>query len=392
MTQSNAKLFNNVGHALERLGRNSEALEYFEAAAKVQPDDVGAHINVGRALNSLGRLDDAEEAYEQAKALMPAPRRGEVYHTKVIPSHLSVYVNLAVLVARNDSRLEEADTLYRQAISMRGDYAQAYINRGDVLVRMNRSQEAVQVYRDALGFAADNPDLLYNLGAVLAGLNEPNEALQYWDLALKHNPSHHQTLLSSALLIQDLGMSELYPLAISRLKSIAKSAMADEKVFFNLGMLSMDEGLEAEAERWFKQSVRVSPNFRPALFNLALLLSDAGRASEVEPLLRTLLRTHPEHVKGLMLLADLQVSHLGQLEEAERTYNKVLRLDPKNLQAKHNLCVVMAESGRLRLAADCLRAAAAAAPQKGAEYVVRHLRAVEAKLKEQEDQQQASLD
>ena len=46
---------------------------------------------------------------------------------------------------RDPSRLEEADSLYQQAISMRSDYVQAYINRGDVLLKLNRSDEAQEV-------------------------------------------------------------------------------------------------------------------------------------------------------------------------------------------------------------------------------------------------------
>ncbi len=42
----------------------------------------------------------------------------------VASGHLGVYLDLALLVARNESRLEEADALYRQAISMREDYVQ----------------------------------------------------------------------------------------------------------------------------------------------------------------------------------------------------------------------------------------------------------------------------
>ena len=60
---NNAKLWNNVGHALESKGKFDEALKFFGHAARVQPDDVGAHINVGRTLNNLGRLEEAEKVY-----------------------------------------------------------------------------------------------------------------------------------------------------------------------------------------------------------------------------------------------------------------------------------------------------------------------------------------
>lgn len=44
VTKHNAKLYNNVGHALEAQKRYKEALNYFLEAVQVQPDDVGAHM------------------------------------------------------------------------------------------------------------------------------------------------------------------------------------------------------------------------------------------------------------------------------------------------------------------------------------------------------------
>ena len=72
-------------------------------------------------------------------------------------------MNLANLIAKNATRLEEADLLYRQAISMRADYTQAYINRGDVLIKLNRTKEAQEVYERALFYDSNNPDIYYNV-------------------------------------------------------------------------------------------------------------------------------------------------------------------------------------------------------------------------------------
>jgi tetratricopeptide (TPR) repeat protein len=163
INKRNAKLYNNVGHALEGQAKYSEALEYFLKAVEVQPDDIGAHMNVGRTYNNLNKYELAEKAFYRAKDLLPRPRPGERYQARVAPSHLNVFLNLANLIARNKSRLEEADALYRQAISMRADYTQAYINRGDVLIKMNRTREAQEVYEKALQFDSSNPDIYYNV-------------------------------------------------------------------------------------------------------------------------------------------------------------------------------------------------------------------------------------
>ena len=152
----------------------------------------------------------------------------------------------------------------------------------------------------------------------------------------------------------------------------------NERVYFNLGMLSMDNKDPTSAEKWFRKAVDVKPDFRSALFNLALLLSETGRAMEGAPFLKTLLWHNPDHVKGLILLGDLYVNHLHDLPAAERCYRHILRVDPDNIQALHNLCVVMVEAGDLPLARDCLRDTLDRAPHE--EYIAKHLSIVEERL------------
>lgn len=168
VNRRNAKLFNNVGHALESDERYGEALNFFHTAVSVQVDDVGAHINVGRTYNHLKMFKEAEEAYLKAKSLLPKAKPGESYQARIAPNHLNVFLNLANLISKNHTRLEEADMLYRQAISMRADYTQAYINRGDILIKLNRTKEAQEVYERALLYDSTNPDIYYNVSTFLS--------------------------------------------------------------------------------------------------------------------------------------------------------------------------------------------------------------------------------
>jgi tetratricopeptide (TPR) repeat protein len=163
VNKRNAKLFNNVGHALESEGKFDDALKYFQAAVKVQKDDIGGWINVGRTYNHLKSYKEAENAYLIAKSLLPKAKPGESYQARIAPNHLNVFLNLANLISKNVTRLEEADSLYRQAISMRSDYTQAYINRGDILIKLNRTKEAQEVYERALLYDSSNPDIYYNV-------------------------------------------------------------------------------------------------------------------------------------------------------------------------------------------------------------------------------------
>ena len=57
----NGKVYNNLGHELERKGNYTFAEQMFRRASETQPDDVGAFINLGRVLKQQGRLEEAEE-------------------------------------------------------------------------------------------------------------------------------------------------------------------------------------------------------------------------------------------------------------------------------------------------------------------------------------------
>jgi len=202
--------------------------------------------------------------------------------------------------------------LYRQAISMRSDYTQAYINRGDILLKLNRTKEAQEVYERALFYDSTNADIYYNLGVVLLEQGRHNQALAYLNKALEYDPDHSQALLNSAMLIQESGSTHLRQLALERLHKIVSSGQVNERVYFNLGMLSMDGRDLTNAELWFRKAIEVKPDFRSALFNLALLLSDSDRPLEAAPFLHQLIAK----LRNLNMLTGSQVS---QLERHART-------------------------------------------------------------------------
>ncbi|XP_018562802.1 transmembrane and TPR repeat-containing protein CG4050-like [Anoplophora glabripennis] len=378
VNQRNAKLFNNVGHALESQGNFQEALKFFKTAVSVQEDDVGAHINVGRTYNHLKMFKEAEEAYLKAKSLLPKAKPGESYQARIAPNHLNVFLNLANLISKNSTRLEEADMLYRQAISMRADYTQAYINRGDILIKLNRTKEAQEVYERALLYDSNNPDIYYNLGVVFLEQGKASQALAYLDKALEFDPEHEQALLNSAILLQEFGRPELRKIARERLLKLLGKDADNERVHFNLGMLAMDEKNIEEAEHWFRRAVHLKADFRSALFNLALLLADDQRPLEAAPFLNQLVKHHPDHVKGLILLGDIYINNIKDLDAAENCYRRILELDPGNIQGLHNLCVVHVERGKLLDAQSCLQEAHRLAPEE--DYVLRHLQIVQNRI------------
>ena len=53
--------------------------------------------------------------------------------------------------------------LYRLATKMKKDFVDAYINRGDVLIHLNRSNEALEEYRKAIQHGPTNTMAFFNV-------------------------------------------------------------------------------------------------------------------------------------------------------------------------------------------------------------------------------------
>ncbi|XP_013791998.2 transmembrane and TPR repeat-containing protein CG4050-like, partial [Limulus polyphemus] len=207
VNQQNAKLYNNLGKALEERAHYQEALQYFQQAIRIQPDDVRGYLNSGRVFTHLKQYQDAEMVYLKAKSLLPQARWGKTSEVRVTQTHLQLFLNLASLISRNHTRLEEADALYQEVIKLRSDYTGAYLKRGDFLMKINRTKEAEAMYEQALQFDTHNPDLYHNLGVLLVDQRKSQEALAMFNRALDIDPDHEKSLVSSAILIQESDMA-----------------------------------------------------------------------------------------------------------------------------------------------------------------------------------------
>ncbi|KAG7214410.1 hypothetical protein INR49_006367, partial [Caranx melampygus] len=349
VNKNNAKLWNNVGHALENQNNYAKALRYFLQATRVQPDDIGAHMNVGRTYKNLNKSKEAEDAYLVAKSLMP--------QWIVVDGTLIVF---------------HFDDIMNCLIGSSGD------SRGELLLKMNKLTEARDAYLRALELDRTNADLWYNLAIVNIEMKDPSEALKNFNHALELNPRHKLALFNSALLMQESGEPKFWPEANRRFLLYVEEEPDDANGYFNLGMLAMDANENAAAERWMRKAIGLQAGFRSALFNLALLYSQSKREVDALPVLDELLRHHPEHIKGLILKGDILMNHKKDTRGAKTCFERILRMDPTNVQGKHNLCVVYFEERDLPQAERCLEETLALAPNE--EYVRRHLSIVRSKM------------
>ena len=152
----------NLGILLhENLHQPAHALECFEKALEISPEEVKAWSNKGTVLQSMGNFADSELAFRQAIQ----------YH----PTSSDTHFLLGNLLADLD-RDEEAVACYEQAIRFQTKAAESYCNMGSVLKKLNRVDEARTCYEKAIALNPDLPDAHYNLGNLLQQQGRLNEA------------------------------------------------------------------------------------------------------------------------------------------------------------------------------------------------------------------------
>lgn len=127
---------------------------------------------------------------------------------RIAPSHINVFYNLANLVKMDPTRQQEAFRLYQKAISMKPNFVEAHMNKGDLLLRLNQTEEAKLAFETALQHNPDYTDAHYNLGSALLQMGRRVHAEKSYRRALALDSNHIHTLLALAGLLQENGDTE----------------------------------------------------------------------------------------------------------------------------------------------------------------------------------------
>lgn len=149
-----ARMRVSLGAALQRAGRDAEAMREFLSAIRLKPSSE-AYNDIGYMLLSQRRYEEALRAYEEALKLDPEmalARQGKA----------TVYVELGLL-SQKEGRYQEALEQYKEALLLDPRQPAAYNNVGTLLFLQARWKEAAQFFRRALELRPAYPEARDNL-------------------------------------------------------------------------------------------------------------------------------------------------------------------------------------------------------------------------------------
>ncbi|QQO35858.1 tetratricopeptide repeat protein [Bradyrhizobium diazoefficiens] len=135
------------GQALFNLGRYAEALDYFNAFARLNPNVAPLYQTRGLCLQRLGRFEEAQADFERSIALNP--------------TEAETHKNLGTLHARF-GRMEQAFASFDRALALRPNFTAALNEKARALWSLQLLDEAFAVFRQSQALEPGNADTIWN--------------------------------------------------------------------------------------------------------------------------------------------------------------------------------------------------------------------------------------
>ena len=206
-----------LGGALLLAGQGSKALEAFDQAQTIEPDNLRAQAGGAEAAAMAGDLETAQAGFVSALTLAPANpdliislarlqdaqgQTDEAEDTlrracRDYPGELALWLALGRALQAWD-RLEEAHALYQQARVTHPGAFELLAESADSAYQMRDLDSARDLYRQLLHLEPKNPSVRNSLGQVLASLGEEGDAQQIFQELTKEEPLFGEPWLNIA--------------------------------------------------------------------------------------------------------------------------------------------------------------------------------------------------
>jgi tetratricopeptide (TPR) repeat protein len=169
--------WNNLGILSAREGNYDQAIDYFQAALKIDPQHSIALQNLGSAYRQKKDWPQAKAALDRALALNPDDPEAN-------------YILGMVYAQQNDA--EHAEECLKKAIAARSAYPEALNNLGILYLRSQRIPEAIQNFEDSIRLAPGYDQSYLNLARVYAIQGNREKATATLQQLLQQHPNHPQ--------------------------------------------------------------------------------------------------------------------------------------------------------------------------------------------------------
>ncbi len=155
-----------AGFVKQNLGKHEEALGYYGRVLQANPANLNAINNSAVALKDLGQYEDAEKLLRIS--------------SEFDSQNSSTYNNLGI-IADATGRFYEAVDLFKRALSLKPEYADAEINLANTLSTLQMNDEALKVIDNLLKREPNNVRANFNKSLILLSSGNYTAGFEYYE-------------------------------------------------------------------------------------------------------------------------------------------------------------------------------------------------------------------
>jgi tetratricopeptide (TPR) repeat protein len=216
----------------------------------------------GVALHRQGKLADARRIYS------------EVLQRE--PDHFDALHLLGVIAAQTQ-QTELGVELFKKAIGLNAEVADAHSNLGIALAHLKRPADALASYDRAIALKPDNAQVHYNRGIALRDLNRPDEALESYDAAIALKPDYADAYNNRGNVLRE---QKRPGEALASFDKAVTIRSDDADGYNNRGAVLLDLQRPQEALASFDQAIALKPDHADAYNNRGHALRQLQRPAE----------------------------------------------------------------------------------------------------------------
>ncbi len=316
-----AEAYYNIGLLQQRLGNNKEAKKAYEKTSEMRPDMAAPIVNIARMQIAEGDLEGAE------KTLL------KVIDDKngIEPYNAEANLNMGMIYRhRGEEILEKHSGGVEKQFSMSGNETKGEIKDQEAY---DEFAKAVTYIRRALAGDSNNIYCYENLSAIYYLMNSLEVArLVCTQAKLKFD--EYNAALKEKL---DAGRitQEEYDIKLYKPEDLSA-------IYNTSGLIYLAEGEVSLGNAEFKQAVALNPKSVPAMLNVAGISLNVQDFQLAYEMYEKVLQIEPNNIEAYLSKA-VALRALNRLDEAEKIYREIMNAHPEYPQAQFNLIILYEE-------------------------------------------------
>ncbi|MFQ5588723.1 MAG: tetratricopeptide repeat protein [Nitrospiria bacterium] len=185
-----ADIYNHLGFIRHQAGDFEQSIAYYQKALEINPRYTEAALNLTIAYNDTEQYEAAKEVFSQAVAFSSETnRQGKRKMDPFLEGKLAnEHFNLANTYFEA-GLLDEAETQYRQALSMRPNFVDVMTRLGITLREKGAYNEAIDTFNMVKTVKPDYAPAMIHLGITYYGKGFIDLALKEWEAAKQADPT-----------------------------------------------------------------------------------------------------------------------------------------------------------------------------------------------------------